>query len=124
MIKKKTFTFIAALACLAATSDTPKAPHSPKATDALRIDASAITKATRAYWQACAAAEQRLLQQLRSAADVAHGRNDGDEEQACLEAAKDVKSRYEVEAGAISLGYPAEAVKPLRFEDSKAARKK
>ena len=105
------------LGCLlvlaAAGVDRPPPPKSPKATDALRVDAAAIRKATAAYWAACGTADRRLLNELRSAVDAAHARNDGAEEQACLSAAKDASQRVADEADPLR---PAAPPQPFRFE--------
>jgi hypothetical protein len=91
--------------------------------DAIRIDEAAIKKANAAYWAACCAADRRLENILRSAADAAHARNDGTEEQACLDAAKDVKERADAEGSYATVSAPVAPVTPLRFEQKDSDKK-
>jgi hypothetical protein len=60
---------------------------------------------------------------LLTAADAAHTRNDGTEEQACLDAMKDVQARIGVEQGARANNSPPAAIDPLRCEKKTADKK-
>ena len=93
-------------------------PKSPMATDALRAESGTIRDAAHTYWAACAKAEKRLANVLRTAAHAAHARNDGVEEQACLDAAKDAEGRYVDAIVAVQSG-SAGPLKPFRFEKGK-----
>jgi hypothetical protein len=112
-----------AILILSGADDAPPAPKSPKATDAIRIDEAAIKKANAAYWAACCTADRHLENVLRSAADAAHARNDGTEEQACLDAAKDVKERADAEGSYATVSAPVAPVTPLRFEQKDSEKK-
>ena len=92
------------------------APKSPKATDAIKKADGLIRKAATAYWQACAVADQRLSNELKTAAGAAHDRNDGTEEQACKDAKADVDARYSAETMAVGLISPARPIPPLRCQ--------
>ena len=94
----------------------PAAPRSPKAADALRVEAAAVAKAARDYWAACHKADQRLANELTSAADAAHARNDGAEEGACRSALADVSRRLGAEAVGVGGGSSAGPPPPFRFD--------
>jgi hypothetical protein len=115
---------VTALLLLAAADDAvPVHPKSPKAADAIRMNNAAHRKAASAYWLDSEAADRKLEQELKSAADAAYARNDGTEEQACLDAVKDVQARIGVEDNARVNNSPPAALDPLRCEKKDAEKK-
>jgi hypothetical protein len=84
---------------------------------------AAHRKAANAYWLDSEAADRKLEQELKSAADAAHARNDGAEEQACLDALKDVQARIGVEDNARVNNSPPAPLDPLRCEKKDTEKK-
>jgi hypothetical protein len=119
----KRFGLIALLILVAADEAVPAHPKSPKATDAIRLNNAAHRKAVAAYWLDSEVADRKLQQELNVAADAAHARNDGTEEQACLDAVKDVEARIAVEDAARMNGSPPAALDPLRCEQKQPDKK-
>ena len=111
------------ISLIAADDAVPTHPKSPKASDAIRLNNAAHRKAAAAYWIDSEAADRKLEQELKSTADAAHARNDGTEEQACLDAVKDAQARIAVEDRARINNDPPAELDQLRCE-KKASDKK